>query len=149
MESPFFEIKNALKQIKVNSVLIFLDWTMKFVQMKYREEQSEWYGKRGINWHFSSVVARNTTGSLEVTSYAHLFDACTQDWFTVFSIIENLLHTIKAGRPFITEAYLGSDKAGCYTNNFFLAALKDVGQRAGINIRRYLFGAATWQRYVR
>lgn len=52
----------ALRQIKVNSILIFLDWAMKFVQMKY---QSEWYGKRGIHWYNSSVVARNTTGSLK------------------------------------------------------------------------------------
>ena len=52
----------ALKQIKVNSILIFLDWAMRFVQIKYREKQSEWYSKRPINWRISSVVARNTTG---------------------------------------------------------------------------------------
>ena len=57
----------------------------------------------------------------------------------VLSIIENLLHTVKAVRPSITEAYLRSDEAGCYHNNFLIAALKDVGQRAGINIRRYDF----------
>ena len=61
--------------------------------MKYREKQSEWFGKRGINWHISSVVARNTTGSLEVTSYAHLFDARTQDWFAgPFNNRESVAH---------------------------------------------------------
>ena len=133
------ENQDLAKQDASNSILIFLAWAMKFVQMKYREKQSEWFGKRGINWHISSVVARNTTGSLEVTSYAHLFDACTQDWFAVLSINENLLHINKAVRPSITEAYLRSGEAGCYYNNFLIAALKDVGQRAGINIRRYDF----------
>ena len=28
--------RDALKKIKVSSILIFLDWAMKFVQMKYR-----------------------------------------------------------------------------------------------------------------
>ncbi|KAK2564119.1 hypothetical protein P5673_012351 [Acropora cervicornis] len=62
-----------------------------------------------------------------------------KDWFAVLSINENLLHTNKAVRPSITEAYLRSGEAGCYYNNFLIAALKDVGQRAGINIRRYDF----------
>ena len=32
-----------------------------------------------------------STGELHVTSYTHLFDQCTQDWFAVASIIEDLL----------------------------------------------------------
>ena len=28
------------------SVLILMDWAMKFLQLRYREKQSEWYGKR-------------------------------------------------------------------------------------------------------
>lgn len=131
--------QDVLRVINANSILVFMDWAMKFVQIKYREKQSEWYGKRGINWHISSVVSRNATGKLEVTSYAHLFDACTQDWFAVISIIENLLTTVKAERPVITEAYLRSDEAGCYHNNFLIAALRDVGQRVGISLKSYVF----------
>ena len=52
---------------------------MKFGQLKFREKQSEWYGKREISWHISSVVDKNADDKLEVTTYAHLFDACKQN----------------------------------------------------------------------
>ena len=115
---------------------------MKFVQLKFREKQSQWYGKRGISWHISSVVYKNADDKLEVTTYAHLFDACKQDWFAVISIIENLLSTIKVAHFSISEAYLRSDEAGCYHNNSLIAALKDVGQRVGISVKRYDFSEA-------
>jgi hypothetical protein len=43
--------QDALRSLDNNTVLVIMDWAMKFTQMKYREKQSEWYGKRGLNWH--------------------------------------------------------------------------------------------------
>ena len=81
-----------LENLDPSSNLIVMDWAMKFLQIRNREKQSDWYGKRGLSWHVSSVVSRNElTGELQVSSFAHLFDQCTQDWFAVASIIEHLL----------------------------------------------------------
>ena len=33
------------------SALVVMDWAMKFLQLKYREKQSDCYGKRGLSWH--------------------------------------------------------------------------------------------------
>ena len=41
----------ALKDLNERSVLIVMDWVMKFVQLRYREKQSDWFAKRGLNWH--------------------------------------------------------------------------------------------------
>ena len=84
---------------------------MKFLQLKYREKQSDWFGKRGLSWHISTVITRdpNLEGRLELRSYAHLFDACQQDWFAVCSIIESTLREIKTEKPHITWVYLRSD----------------------------------------
>lgn len=79
------------------------------------------------------------TGKLQVTSYAHLFDSCVQDWFSVISIIEDLLITLKAQNPSINKAYLRSDEAGCYHNNSIIAALKDVSERVAVTVIRYDF----------
>ena len=95
--------------------------------------------KKGLNWHISTVVSLNNTGKLVLTSYAHFFDACTQDWFAVLSIIENLLSNVRAKNPPITKAYLRSDEAGCYHNNSIIAALTDVSKRVGIQVERYDF----------
>ena len=32
-----------------NYALIVMDWAMKFLQLKYREKQSDWYSKRGLS----------------------------------------------------------------------------------------------------
>ena len=106
------------EKLDSSSRLVVMDWAMKFLQLRYREKQSDWYGKRGLSWHVSSVVSKDDlTKKLQVTTYAHLFDQCTQDWYAVSSIIEHLLTHLKAKHPLLESIYLRSDEAGCYHNN--------------------------------
>ena len=77
--------KDVLKKLENHSALILMDWAMKFNKMKYREKQSEWFAKRGINWHVSSVVTKGKDHNFQVSYFARLFDHCTQDWFAVTS----------------------------------------------------------------
>ena len=90
--------QNTLLSLQENEVFIILDLAMKFTLIKFREKQSEWFGKRGINWHICCVISRKED-KLEVTSYAHLFNSCTQDWFSLLSTIENLMSLIKKKQP--------------------------------------------------
>ena len=110
---------------------------MKFIQLKYREKQSEWFGKRGINWHVSSIITRSAEDNgLEIVSYVHLFDSCAQDWYAFCAILEHLLGYIKQSKPTVSQVFLRSDGAGCYHNNNLIAAVFDVGARAGIKVMR-------------
>ena len=132
--------QDALKSLDETSTLITMDWAMKFQCQKYREKQSEWFGKRGLSWHVSSAVFK--TGPKEeptVTTYAHLFDSCNQDWFAVASILENVLQLLKKEHPSITKAYLRSDEAGCYHNNFLICSIREISHRTGISIEQYDF----------
>ena len=106
---------------------------MKFLQLKYREKRSDLFGKRGLGWLISTGITRdpNLEGRLELRSYAHLFDACQQDWFAVCSIIESTLREIKTEKTYITWVYLRSDKAGCYHNNSLITAARGTGKRVG------------------
>ncbi len=131
---------DVIETLDESSALVVMDWAMKFVQVKFREKQSEWYGKRGMSWHVSSTVlkdAENKTTS--VTSYVHLINSCSQDWFSVLSIVEDLLSNIKTTNPHIKQVYFRSDEAGCYHNNLLIAALKDVGNRVGVSVKQYDF----------
>lgn len=128
--------QKVLRSLQEDEVLVVVDWAMKFIPMKFREKQSEWYGKRGINWHISSVIIRQAE-RLKITSYAHLFNSCSQDWFSVLSILENLLSIIKGSNPGITKAYFRSDEAGCYHNSCLISSLRDLGKRQGIEVVRY------------
>ena len=107
--------------------------------MKYREKQTDWFGKRGLSWHISSVVSKSEGGVTEVVAYAHLFDSCTQDWFAMASIIEYLLSFIKKERPSLERVFLRSDEAGCYHNHQLIAAVKGIGERHGVKVERYDF----------
>ena len=79
------------------------------------------------------------SGDLELKTYAHLFDACQQDWFAVLSIIENTLKTLKAENPLISRVQFRSDEAGCYYNNFLISSVRDIGNEVGIAVFGYDF----------
>ena len=113
---------------------------MKFFQMKYGEKQSEWFTKRGLMWHTSSVISKDQeTQKAKVLSYAHLLYSCCQDWYAVVSISKNLFQNIKVNFPNVKQAFLRCDEAGCYPCNHLIAAVKDIGDRVGITVARYDF----------
>lgn len=136
------ENQDKAKQAVMNSLdndsaFLVMDWAMKFTQIRYREKQSEWYGKRGMNWHVSCIITKKPEDDhLEVKSYSHLFNSCTQDWNAVCATAEHLLATLKAEKPHISKVFLRSDCAGCYDNNSLIAALWDVGKRTDIKVMR-------------
>ena len=129
--------QDLLQNLETSEAIIVMDWAMKFQQMKFREKQEEWFGKRDLCWHISSVVFKDPNSEeVEVQSYAHLFDLCPQDWYAVASILEDLLVKLKSSNPLICQVYLRSDEAGCYHNNSLVAALSSIGERTGITVKR-------------
>ncbi|CAH3028356.1 unnamed protein product [Porites evermanni] len=72
--------QDALKSEDPQSAILIMEWAMKFLQIKFREKQSEWFGKRGLSWHISTLITKNVdSGKIELKSYAHIFDFCQQD----------------------------------------------------------------------
>jgi hypothetical protein len=131
--------QDIIANLDQSSCLLILDWAMKFLQLRFREKQSDWYGKRGLSWHISSVISRSQSDKIEVTSYAHLFDQCTQDWYAVSSIIEDIIKQLKVKNPKLQTVFLRSDEAGCYHNNFLIAALRDIAKRVGVTVQGYYY----------
>ena len=109
--------QNALTQLVEETCLIIMDGAMKYLPQHYREQMSEFFGKRGRSWHISAVITRSQDeGKCEVECFVHLFNTCKQNSFAVMSVIEQfLLHTIKIEYPSINKAFLRSDNAGCIT----------------------------------
>ena len=92
-----------------------------------------------MNWHVSCVLSSDGRGNLFISYYNHLFNSCSQDWFGVPSILENLLIAIRSSNPSVKKAYLRSDEAGCYHNSQLIVAARDIGERVGVSIERYDF----------
>ena len=97
--------QNIIASLDDSSVLVVMDWAMKFIQMQFREKQSEWFGKRGLSWHISSVISKTSeTKTVNVTSYVHLLNECNQEWFSVASLIEDLLRVVKTSSPSVNQS---------------------------------------------
>ena len=116
-----------------------MDLAMKYLPKRYREQMSDFYVKLGRSWHVSCVVFNSGMKSYTIESFVNFFDSCTQDWFSVASILEHLLVTIKQETKSVSTAYLKSDNAGCYHNAFLIVSLKSTVERAGISVGRYDF----------
>lgn len=64
-------------------------------------------------------------------TYACIFDAAKQDWFSVASILEHLICTMKIQIPNIKTVYLRSDNAGCYHCGNLWLSLMGISERTG------------------
>ena len=134
--------QNILANLDRGSMLMIMDWAMKFQPMKFREQMDDFFGKRGRSWHVTCVIKGGDDSgdqSFEVETFVHLLDACVQDWFSVASIIEHTLRVIKMEDPHITKVYLRSDNAGCYHNTELLLSLQALVARHGMVFVRYDF----------
>ena len=69
--------------------------------------------------------------TLQLQTYAHIFEEGRQDWQTVAGIIDNLLDAITKDMPHITGVRLRSDNAGCYKNTALLAKLALLDHPSG------------------
>ena len=52
--------QNVLQKLDENSCVVIMDWAMKFLPVQYRQQMSDFFGKRGRSWHISAVITRAT-----------------------------------------------------------------------------------------
>lgn len=124
---------DVLDLLDDESVLIVNDWAMKFLPRKYRESQTDWFGKRGISWHISVVYRRNK-GTLQWQGLIHIIQSCSQGSPAVVLIMEDVLKTLKAEHPEIKKAYFRQDNAGCYHSNETITSTPKIVQSSGVEI---------------
>ncbi|CAH3190262.1 unnamed protein product [Porites lobata] len=134
--------QDAAKSLKPSQLLLIMDWAMKFIPTSFREKQRDSFGKKGKSWHLSVAITKAEDGTIETLTYIHLFDECNQNWFSVASIIEDSLTTMKRQKSRLNEAFLRSCNAGCHHCAFLLLSLPSLGQRVGVRIARYDFSEA-------
>jgi len=124
---------DALRLLDHDTVLIVNDWAMKFLPQRYRESQSDWFGKRGISWHIS-VVFRRLDGVLQRQGFIHVIQSCSQDSQAVIGIMQDVLCTLKQENPAIQSAYFRQDNAGCYHSSSTILACPLITQSTGVQI---------------
>lgn len=124
---------SALEQLDEQTCLITNDWAMKFIPQRFRESQSDWFGKRGISWHIS-VVVRRISGCLQSQTFVHILESSNQGSASVILIIEHVLRTLKTENPEMHFAYLRQDNAGCYHSASTLLAVPAIQESSGMKV---------------
>ena len=96
------------------SVLLVQDWAMKFLPRKYRESQTDWFGKRGLSWHITVAMYKSDNSEIHTMTFIHVFQSCKQDNCTTLSIMKDVVHKLKEELPKLEIVYYRQDNAGCY-----------------------------------
>ena len=100
---------DILQSLNYSSALIVQDFAMKIMPSRYREAQSDFFGKRGISWHVS-VCHRKVDQCLEAQTFIHILETGLQDSKIVVLIMKHLLRSLKEQHPEITSDRHISDK---------------------------------------
>ena len=112
---------------------------MKFLPRKFRESQTDWFGKRGISWHLTVATRKNKDGENEMVTFVHVFEKCNQDSGTVVAILDDVFKQLASIAPEISTIYLRQDNAGCYHSASTLLAIQQVATRNKLQLSRVDF----------
>ena len=127
-----------LESIDELSVLIVQDWAMKYLPRKYRESQTDWFGKRGIPWHLR-VVTRQEGEDLQMLTFAHIFKSCSQDSYAVLAVMADVIRQLKIAMPELKTICYRQNNASCYHYGNTLVCAAAIGHEEGVKIRRLDF----------
>ena len=99
---------------------------MKLLPRKFRESQTDWFGKRKISWHITVATRKNKDGEIEMQTFVHIFEICNQDSSTVVAILDDVFKQQTSIPPEISTIYLRQDNAGCYHSASTLLTIQQV-----------------------
>ena len=76
---------------------------------------------------------------IEMLTFVHSFESCTQNSLAVLAIIDDVFTQPKEVMPEINSVYLRQDNAGCYHCASTLLLVHRVATKHGINLKRVDF----------
>ena len=128
----------ALDSLDASSVLLVQDWAMKYLPRKYRESQTDWFGKRGLPWHVT-VATRKSGLKYEMLTFVHIFPSCSQDNCAVIAVMADVIKQLKITMPSLSSVYYRQDNAGCYHCGATITCAKLLGLPDNVAIKRLDF----------
>lgn len=129
---------DVLESLDESSVLVVQDWAMKYLPRKYRESQTDWFGKRGIPWHIS-VAFKKVSGQFQMLTFAHIFQPCNQDSCAVLAVMSDVIKQLKTAMPSLKTVSYRQDNGGCYHCGATIVCASTLGAELGVTINRLDF----------
>ena len=129
-----------------STVLMVIDWKMKFEALSSRETTQEHFGKRGLPWHGAMIFhfRREVVDGKVVTRPYHIYvdqimhGYSKQSAEATVSMLESALTWIHANLPGVNKIILQSDNAKNYNTNIFKVAIGLLNLYMPIQVIRYI-----------
>ena len=147
--SEIDKIKNMLKRSR-NKILLVVDHKQKILQMKYREGQIEYYGKKGMSFLGTMVVHwvvdKDNIGWYEYLFFDYVFKGYSgQDHIQVASALKVITQEVKKAIPLVDSIIIQSDNSNCFASQQLIPFIhylneENIGSR--IAIERWVFTEA-------
>ena len=129
----------VIDELDETSVLLVLDWAKKYLPKKFRESQTDRFGKRGLPWHITVATRKGNDGKIEMMTFVHLFETCNQDSSAVLAILNDVFRRLKDVMPHLQSIYLRQDNAGYYHCALTLVTASKVAELNNLFLRRMDF----------
>lgn len=103
--------EDLIKNLNTGTTFITMDWGMKWIPRKARETTIDWYGKKGISYHVSHIIANLENKGQRQHTFVHIFAADEkQDSEHVTAILLDVIRGLS--EMAVSNVILRSDNAG-------------------------------------
>lgn len=131
---------SLLSVLRPNQVLIVADYAMKWLPTAGREDQTSFFGKKGLSWHISYVIRKLENGELMYRIIQHVFSKQNpQDSAAVTAIFNDTLKRLHEEDPVLEEAFVRTDNAGCYHSAKMMSAITQLNTELPMKVKRWDF----------
>ena len=130
-----------------DTVILIMDYKMKFEERSARETMVQHFGKRGMSWHGCSIAFFTREG-LKPGQPAKRMDVYldqivegtnAQNVGTVIALLEAAQTWISANLPFANKIVLQTDNAKCYQSNELRLLIGLLNRRSPIKVVRFVY----------
>ena len=126
---------DVIDELDETSVLLVLDWAKKYLPKKFRESQTDRFGKRGLPWHITVATRKGNDGKIEMMTFVHLFETCNQDSSAVLAILNDVFRRLKDVMPYLSQ----TRQRRCYHCALTLIIASKVAELNNLFLRRMDF----------
>ena len=129
----------VIEALDESSVFLVQDWAMKFLPRKFRESQRDWFAKRGMSWHITVATRKAENREVQMMSFVHVFQTCSQGSCAVVSIMKDVIGKLKSRMPQLESVFYRQDNAGCYHCGATIVGASFACQCHGVALKRMDF----------
>lgn len=128
---------NDVYNLLNNTTSIWIrDWTQKVLPQMFRKSQRNYFAKKGINVHVDVFLFKEEEGLRKAVCLTVL-ENCPQDLANTLVVADIVLQQFCADFPHMSDLYLRSDNAKCYSGNSAAPAAFNICKKNGFLLKRW------------